>query len=278
MRARPRLTLRSPQGEEGTTGTETLCERAGDGAGARALVVLGVIPARLASTRLPRKVLRDVAGLPLVVRVFQSARRAPALSDLLVATDSDEVLDVCRAHDVPAMMTATDHASGTDRLWEVSRARAADVYVNIQGDEPLVSPGHIAGLVGPFADPAVQVTTLKIRATPEEVATRTANKVVTDARGNALYFSRLPIPFDRDGHGDVVYWKHVGLYAYRRAVLEAFHALPRSALERAENLEQLRLLENGIPIHVVETDEPTIGVDTEEDLRAVEALIASARR
>ena len=239
------------------------------------LAVLGVIPARLASTRLPRKVLLEVAGLPLVVRVYRSARRASALSDLLVATDSDEVLAVCRAHDVPAMMTAADHASGTDRLWEVSRARPADVYVNVQGDEPLVSPGHIAGLVAPFADPAVQVTTLKIRATPVEVASRTANKVVTDARGDALYFSRLPIPFDRDGHGDVVYWKHVGLYAYRRAVLEAFHALPRSPLERAENLEQLRLLENGIPIRVVETTEPTIGVDTQEDLRTVEALLGA---
>lgn len=241
------------------------------------LAVLGVIPARLASTRLPRKVLLDVAGLPLVVRVYRSARRAPALSDLLVATDSAEVLEVCRAHDVPAMMTAADHASGTDRLWEVSRARPADVYVNVQGDEPLVSPGHIEGLVAPFADPGVQVTTLKIRATPEEVASRTANKVVTDARGDALYFSRLPIPFDRDGRGDVVHWKHVGLYAYRRAVLEIYHALPRSPLERAENLEQLRLLENGIPIRVVETAEPTVGVDTAEDLRAVEALLGSRR-
>ena len=241
------------------------------------LAVLGVIPARLASPRLPRKVLRDVAGLPLVVRVYRSARRAPALSDLLVATDSAEVLDVCRAHDVPAMMTAADHPSGTDRLWEVSRARPADVYVNVQGDEPLVSAGHIAALVAPFADATVQVTTLKIRATAEEVASRTANKVVTDARGDALYFSRLPIPFDRDGAGDVVYWKHVGLYAYRRAVLEAFHSLPRSPLERAENLEQLRLLENGIPIRVVETAEPTIGVDTEEDLRTVQALLGPDR-
>jgi len=239
--------------------------------------ILGVIPARLASTRLPRKVLREIAGVPLVVRVYQSARRAPALTDLVVATDSAEVLDVCRAHDVPALMTSPDHPSGTDRLWEVSRARPADVYVNVQGDEPLVSPGHIAALVGPFSDPAVQVTTLKIRATPEEVATRTANKVVTDLRGNALYFSRLPIPFDRDGSGAVVYWKHVGLYAYRRAVLETYHALPRSPAESAESLEQLRLLENGIPIRVVETDEPTVGVDTEEDLRAVEALLASRR-
>jgi 3-deoxy-manno-octulosonate cytidylyltransferase (CMP-KDO synthetase) len=237
--------------------------------------ILGVIPARLRSTRLPRKALREIGGVPMVVQVFRQASRASVLSDLLVATDSEEIVEACHAHHVPAVMTSADHQSGTDRLWEVSRSRPADVYVNVQGDEPLVSPGHIAALVGPFADPAVQVTTLKIRATPEEVTTRTANKVVTDLRGNALYFSRLPIPFDRDGAGSVVYWKHVGLYAYRRAVLEAYHALPRSPAECAESLEQLRLLENGIPIRVVETDEPTIGVDTEEDLRAVEALLAS---
>jgi 3-deoxy-manno-octulosonate cytidylyltransferase (CMP-KDO synthetase) len=237
--------------------------------------VLGVIPARLASTRLPRKVLREIAGLPLVAHVYRAARRSPRLDDLLVATDSDEVLAACRAHDIPAMMTSTDHPTGTDRLWEVSRSREADVYVNIQGDEPLVTVGHIERLVCPFVDdPAVQVTTLKIRATPEEVPTRTANKVVTDVRGDALYFSRLPIPCDRDNRGDVVYWKHAGMYAYRRAVLERFHTLPPSSLERAEQLEQLRLLENGIPIRVVETDEPTVGVDTEEDLRAVEALLA----
>lgn len=238
--------------------------------------VLGVIPARLHSTRLPRKVLREVAGLPLVVQVYRSARRSPLLSDLLVATDSDEVTAACRAHGVPAVMTSPDHASGTDRLWEVSRAHPAEVYVNIQGDEPLVTPGHIERLVTPFiAEPDVQVTTLKIRATAEEVASRTANKVVTSARGDALYFSRLPIPFDRDGRGGIVHWKHVGLYAYRRAALEAFHALPPSPLELAERLEQLRLLEHGIPIRVVETDEETIGVDTEEDLRAAEARLAA---
>ena len=237
--------------------------------------VLGVIPARLASTRLPRKVLREISGIPLVVHVYRAARRSPRLDDLLVATDSDEVAAACRAHGIPAVMTAESHPSGTDRLWEVSQGRHADVYVNIQGDEPLVSPGHIEGLVAPFlSDPDVQVTTLKIRATPEEVASRTANKVVTNARGDALYFSRLPIPFDRDGGGGITYWKHVGLYAYRRAVLGIYHALPRSPLERAEQLEQLRLLENGISIRVTETDEPTVGVDTEDDFRAVEVLLA----
>src|SRR5262245_42533761 len=223
---------------------------------------------------MPRKVLREIGGLPMVVRVFNRTQSCPVLSDVLVATDSQEVIDVCHAHHVPAVLTSPAHPSGTDRVWEVSRARQADVYVNVQGDEPLVTPGHVDRLVRPFlAEPGVQVTTLKIRATPAEVPTRTANKVVTDVHGDALYFSRLPIPFDRDGAGGVVYWKHIGLYAYRRAALETFHRLPPSPLEQAEQLEQLRLLEAGIPIRVIETTEETIGVDTEDDLKAVEARL-----
>jgi 3-deoxy-manno-octulosonate cytidylyltransferase (CMP-KDO synthetase) len=235
-----------------------------------------VIPARLDSTRLPRKVLREIAGVPMVVYVFKRAQSCRMLSDLLVATDSEEVIDACHTHHIPAVLTSSDHRSGTDRLWEVSRARVADVYVNIQGDEPLVTTRHIEALVQPFlSEPDVQVTTLKIRATPEEVASRTANKVVTNVHGDALYFSRQPIPFDREGKGGIVYWKHVGMYAYRRAVLDTYHSLPPSSLERAENLEQLRLLEHGIPIRVLETHDATIGVDTEEDLKAVVSLVAS---
>ena len=227
---------------------------------------------------MPRKVLREIAGVPMVVYVFKRAQACRLLSDLLVATDSEEVVEACHAHHVPAVMTSGSHRSGTDRLWEVSRARVADVYVNIQGDEPLVTTGHIETLVRPFLnEPEVQVTTLKIRATPEEVASRTANKVVTDRHGNALYFSRLPIPFDRDNVGGIVYWKHIGMYAYRRPVLEMYHSLPPSTLEKAEQLEQLRLLEHGIPIRVLETHEATIGVDTEEDLKAVAAFVASRR-
>jgi 3-deoxy-manno-octulosonate cytidylyltransferase (CMP-KDO synthetase) len=238
--------------------------------------ILAVIPARLQSTRLPRKVLREIGGVPMVVYVFRRAQGCRLLSDLLVATDSEEVIEACHAFHVPAVMTSSAHRSGTDRVWEVSRARVADVYVNIQGDEPLVTTGHIESLVRPFLnEPEVQVTTLKIRATPEEVPTRTANKVVTDRHGDALYFSRLPIPCDRDERGDVVYWKHIGMYAYRRPVLEVYHSLPPSMLEQAEQLEQLRLLEHGIPIRVLETREATIGVDTEEDFKAVVALVAS---
>jgi 3-deoxy-manno-octulosonate cytidylyltransferase (CMP-KDO synthetase) len=241
-----------------------------------ALRVLGVIPARLHSTRLPRKVLREIAGVPMVAHVFRRARRSPLLSDLLVATDAQEVVDACRALAIPAVMTSPDHSSGTDRVWEVSRSRVADVYVNIQGDEPLISPGHIQALVEPFQRrPETQVTTLRIRASVEEAADLNVVKVVCKVWGDALYFSRLPIPCDRDGTAAPTYWKHLGIYAYRREALESFHRFPPSPLETAERLEQLRFLEHGIPIHVVETEEPTIGVDTEADLRAVEAYLKS---
>ena len=242
-------------------------------AASRRLNVLGVIPARLRSTRLPRKVLREIAGRPMLCHVYERARQAPHLGDVLIATDSDEVVDVCRHFNIPAILTSPAHPSGTDRVWEVAQGRVADVYVNIQGDEPLITPAHIERLIQPFMEqPETQVTTLMIRATEAELASRTVNKVVVDAMSRALYFSKFPIPYDRDSIG-VVRYKHMGLYAYRPHALEAFHRLPPSMLERAEGLEQLRFLEHGIPIVVAETDQPTIGVDTEEDLRAVEILL-----
>lgn len=239
------------------------------------LTVLGVVPARLHSTRLPRKVLREIAGRPMIWHVWKRARQAPHLADVLVATDADEVVAACRAYNIPAILTSADHPSGTDRVWEVAQGRAADVYVNIQGDLPLLSPRHVERLIAPFLEhPDTQVSTLRIRATAEDVDNPNAVKVVCDATGHALYFSRYPIPYDRDETG-VVRYRHIGLYAYRRLALDAFHRLPPSTLELVERLEQLRLLEHGIPITVVETDEPTIEVDTEEDLRAVEAYLAA---
>jgi len=241
------------------------------------LDVLGVIPARLASSRLPRKVLREIAGKPMIAHVYERARRAAQLTDLLVATDADEVIDVCRRLHIPAVLTGADHPSGTDRVWEVAQGRAADVYVNIQGDEPLIAPGHIERLVAPFLKRLeTQVSTLCIRATEAEIADPNVNKVVRDVTGRALYFSKYPIPYDRDGIQPPRF-KHIGLYAYHFHALDAFHRLSPSSLERAERLEQLRFLENGIPIVVTETNEPTIGVDTEEDLRAVEAWLAARR-
>ena len=243
----------------------------------RRLTALGVVPARLGSTRLPRKVLRDIAGKPLVVHVWEAARRSPDLAEVLVATDADEVVQACARHGVPAILTSADHPSGTDRVWEVAQSRSADVYVNVQGDEPFVTPSHIARLLDPFRERAdTQVATLKIRLRPEEADNPAVNKVVCAADGHALYFSKYPVPYDRDARG-VPRFKHVGLYAYTRAALEAFHRLPPSPLEQAEKLEQLRFLEHGVPIVVLETDEPTLGVDTEADLRAAEARLVPRR-
>jgi 3-deoxy-manno-octulosonate cytidylyltransferase (CMP-KDO synthetase) len=242
-----------------------------------ALTVLGVIPARLASTRLPRKVLREIAGRPLVAWVYEAARRAADLDEVLVATDADEVMQACARLGIPAVLTSSTHPSGTDRVWEVAQRRAADVYVNIQGDEPFVTPGHIARLVEPFRTaPDTLVSTLCIRATPDEVDARQVNKVVFGAGGRALYFSKWGIPYDRDGRG-VIRYKHPGFYAYRKAALDTFHALPPSTLELAEGLEQLRFLEHGIGIIVRETTEATIGIDTEEDFRAAEARLTAHR-
>ncbi len=231
---------------------------------------IAVIPARLGSTRLPRKVLLSVAGRPLLAHVYEAVRRSPLLADVIVATDSEEILELCRAHDWHARLTSNQHRCGTDRVHEVSRAVAADVYVNVQGDEPMTRPEHIAALLELMRDPAVPVGTLKTPMTEAETADPNAVKVVTDGRGRALYFSRAAIPYDRDRAGHARYFKHLGFYAYRKAALDRFCALPESALERSERLEQLRFLENGIPIHVAETPYDTVGVDTAEDLRRVE--------
>lgn len=238
--------------------------------------ILGVIPARLASTRLPRKVLRDIAGKPLVVRVYEAAKRCRTLSDVLVATDDREVVEACRAYGVPAIMTSPSHASGSDRLHEVALARPADVYVNIQGDEPLLRAEHIDMLVQPFlsGDPQVFVTTLKVAIDEREAQDPNVVKVIAGSGNRAIYFSRLPIPYDRDGRG-VQRYKHIGLYAYRRDALIAFHDLPASPLQKTESLEQLKLIENGIPIHVYESQYDTVGVDTEQDLARVRALFAA---
>ncbi len=254
------------------------------------LRTLGVIPARLASTRLPRKVLRQVAGRPLLAWVVDAARACPQLDQLLVATDSDEVAALCRDLDVPAQLTSPDLPSGTDRIHAVAQLIDAEIYVNIQGDEPFLRPEHIAALLRPFAHPHVDVTTLKVPCTPENIANPNAVKVVTAADGRALYFSRATIPYRRDAALNPTttggapglasetwvqpeHWKHIGLYAYRRAALNRFPTLPTSQLERTERLEQLRFLENGLSIYVEPTDFDTIGVDTEADLLHVEEIL-----
>jgi 3-deoxy-manno-octulosonate cytidylyltransferase (CMP-KDO synthetase) len=234
---------------------------------------IAVIPARLASTRLPRKMLRQIAGQTLLGRVYEGVRSSPLLSDVIVATDADEIMQVCRQHGWNARMTSPAHRSGTERVREISDSVAADVYLNIQGDEPLTRAEHIATLLLLMKDANIQAGTLKTPAKSEDIDNPTAVKVVTDTVGRALYFSRATIPYDRDG-GNPGYFKHLGFYAYRKAALDRFCALPESSLEHSERLEQLRFLENGISIHVAETPYDTVGVDTEEDLRRVEKILA----
>lgn len=238
----------------------------------QALRVLGVIPARLASTRLPRKILRPIAGRPMLAWVWDAARACPQLDDLLVATDSEEVAELCRQNHWPCQLTSPSLPSGTDRVHAVSQLLDADIYVNIQGDEPLLRPEHLTALLRPFSQSHVEVTTLKVLCTPENIHNPNAVKVVTAADGRALYFSRATIPYNRDGN-PAQYWKHIGLYAYRKAALQRFPTLPASTLEHTERLEQLRFLENGLSLYVEPTPFDTIGVDTEEDLHLVESLL-----
>ncbi len=236
--------------------------------------VLGVIPARLASTRLPHKVLRTIAGRPMLAWVYAAAKACPQLDHVLIATDSRQIVDLCNQHGWPVQLTSPTLPSGTDRVHAIAQLHHADIYVNIQGDEPLLKPEHLTALLRPFRHPHVDVSTLKVRCTPDNIANPNAVKVVTAADGRALYFSRATIPYDRDS-ASPRYWKHIGLYAYRKAALNRFPTLPASELEQAERLEQLRYLENGISLYVEPTDFDTIGVDTEEDLQKVEAVLAA---
>lgn len=238
------------------------------------LRTLGVIPARLASTRLARKVLREIAGRPMLAWVYEAARACPQLDHLLVATDSDEVAALCKKHGWPVELTSPGLPSGSDRVHAVAQHHSADIYVNIQGDEPLLRPEHLTTLLAPFHHPHVDVTTLKVLCPTDQIGNPNTVKVVTALDDRALYFSRSTIPFDRDKAGSPIY-KHLGFYAYRAAALKQFHAWKPSPLELAERLEQLRILENGLALHVALTEYDTVGVDTEDDLLHAEAVLRS---
>jgi len=213
----------------------------------------------------------------MVVHVWRRAAACRRLDELLVATDSPEVLETCGRYGVPAELTSGDHPSGTDRICEVIERHPAAIVVNIQGDEPLICAEHIHALLDPFKDPSVQVSTLRVPLEPAELTDPNCVKVVCDLAGNALYFSRSPIPYEREGMGGVRRYKHIGLYAYRAGVLRRFWSLAPSPLEQAEKLEQLRLLEHGYRIRVADAPCGTVGVDTEEDLRRVEQLMLEQR-
>lgn len=234
---------------------------------------MGVIPARHASSRFPGKALALIAGKPMIQHVYERAIRARYLSEVVVATDDERIFQAARAFGAPVRMTSASHASGTDRVAEVASASAAELVVNIQGDEPLLDPDAIDVAVLPLAgDPDLVMGTLKKRIEdPGELANPNVVKVVTDLAGNAIYFSRSTIPHPRADAAprDTVFYKHIGLYVYRRDFLLQYPDLPVGPLERAERLEQLRALENGYRIRVAETEYESFGVDTPQDLQRV---------
>jgi 3-deoxy-manno-octulosonate cytidylyltransferase (CMP-KDO synthetase) len=236
--------------------------------------IAGVIPARLASTRLPRKVLRTLCGRPMFEWVWRAARGSGLMDPVVVATDSGEVAAACRVRSIPVVITSPECASGSDRVREAARQIEAEIYVNIQGDEPTLTSDFFPPLLALFNRPEVQVATLAVPCPLEEIANPNAVKVVTALDGRALYFSRATVPHDREGTGFAGYRKHLGIYAYRKAALEQFAALPPARLESVERLEQLRLLENGIDIYVAAAPRDTIGVDTEEDLARADAILS----
>jgi len=249
------------------------------------MVVRVVIPARYASTRLPGKPLADIAGQPMIVRVATAARRAQS-DGVWVAADDERIISAVRQYGFDAVMTSKDHSSGTDRIAEVADRLQwddADIVVNVQGDEPLLEPSLVEAVAGALrGNPdAAMATAAHPLTTADDFFNTNVVKVVCDSRGRALYFSRAPIPWDRDRFADrrdalpadLPAQRHIGLYAYRVSFLRRFGQLAASPLERCESLEQLRALWHGYPIQVVSVDHaPAPGVDTVEDLERVRRL------
>jgi 3-deoxy-manno-octulosonate cytidylyltransferase (CMP-KDO synthetase) len=239
--------------------------------------ILVLIPARMASTRLPNKPLLDIAGLPMIVHVLRRAEEA-AIGRVAVATDSPEIAEVVKTHGGEAVMTHPDHPSGSDRIFEAAEAldprRETEIVVNLQGDFPTISPQNIRDVLPPLSDPAVDIATLAAEIhTEEESLNPNVVKAVGSSLGGrrmrALYFTRATAP-----HGDGPRYHHIGLYAYRRAALERFVKLPPSPLERQERLEQLRALEAGMRIDITVVDTVPRGVDTPTDLETTRRLLA----
>ncbi|MBI3406591.1 MAG: 3-deoxy-manno-octulosonate cytidylyltransferase [Acidobacteria bacterium] len=242
--------------------------------------VMAVIPARYGATRFPGKPLHLLSGKPMVQHVWERVRQAKSVSRVVVATDDERILRAVMEFGGEAAATRPDHRSGTERMAEVAASPAGEgteIFVNVQGDEPLIYPEAIdAAVEAMIADSSIQVATLCVPlAYPTDIVNPNVVKVVLDFQGDALYFSRAPIPWVRDENADIraQHMKHLGLYGFRREALLEFPTLPPGAHERLEQLEQLRLLENGYKIRVVETEFDSVSVDTPEDAARVEQLM-----
>jgi 3-deoxy-manno-octulosonate cytidylyltransferase (CMP-KDO synthetase) len=239
-----------------------------------------VIPARLDSSRLERKMLADLEGEPLIVHTWRQALKSRLAERVVVATDSVEIAAVLEARGAEVVMTSPGASCGTERIAEAARHIKADVFVNLQGDEPLISPENIDLAIEPFlssAPPDCSTLVLPIHSDDRlQIEDPHLVKVVMDLKGFALFFSRSPIPFQRNVFSSTMFYRHIGLYAFRADVLEKFAALPPSMLEEAESLEQLRLLENGFRIQCVTTFVDNPGVNTPEDLELVRSMIRAS--
>ena len=240
-----------------------------------------IIPARLASQRLPNKVLLDLGGKPMIQRVYEQAQRARRIEKVYIATDSDQIQSACRAFTDHIIMTRADHPSGTDRLAEAAGSLDTPAVINVQGDEPFIDPGLIDQLAEQLGDPATPMVTAAFRLRSVSDFTDPALvKVVMDQQQRALYFSRSPVPFPRhmdlstqeELPDDFRAYGHLGIYGYQRDFLLRYTAWPPTYLEQTERLEQLRVLENGHPIRVIEADHPSLGIDTPEDLQKARTL------
>lgn len=241
---------------------------------------IGIIPARYGSTRFEAKVLADIAGKPMIRHVWERASQSRLLDDLVIACDDERILKKAEGFGAKAILTAKTHASGSDRLAEaagIMKLASDDIIVNIQGDEPMIEPSVIDALAQALADDesCSMATVVKVIDNPADIQNPNIVKAVLDNNGCALYFSRAAIPYNRDGKGKETYYKHLGLYSYRKDFLLTFTRMPKSRLEETEQLEQLRVLEAGYKIKTVETDVDTIAVDTAEDWERVKKILVN---
>ncbi len=238
--------------------------------------VTAIIPARYSSVRFEGKPLAQIKGIPMIQHVYERVMKCPMVERTLVATDDERIYNTVKDFHGEAIMTSTHHQTGTDRLAEVAAKIDADIIVNVQGDEPLIDYEMISQAIAPILKfPDLPMSTLKVEINDEkEIQNSNVVKVVTDLEGYAIYFSRFPVPFLRDS-GDNAYFKHIGLYVYRKGFLLRFTDLPQGPLEQAEGLEQLRALEHGYKIKVELTTYDTIGVDTRDDLKRVEEILSN---
>ena len=238
--------------------------------------IIGVIPARYQSSRLPGKPLADICGKPMIWWVYQRAIQVGRLDEVYVATDDERIEAVCRQYSIPVIMTSVEHKNGTERLAEVAAKIAADYYITTQGDEPLLEPATIDSILDiVLADKTIPCATLRTPFhNPVDVVNGTTPKVVVDVNDDILLFSRAPIPYPKAAI-DYIYYKPIGVYAFKRETLLYYATLPMGNIERIEEIELLRLVENGVKIRVGIVDSDTVAVDTEKDLQRVRDYITS---